>query len=127
MAVSPNSLANLENGKNTQFNGETAAIAGRKGAIKSAETKRARKTLRAELEALLETHPKDPKTGEETEKSMQEAITLALVKRALKGDTKAYEVIRDTIGEKPTEKIALAEIDQDTIDAVEKMVMARDA
>lgn len=126
MAVSPNSLANLENGKDTQFNGETAAIAGRKGAEKSAETKRARKTLRKELELLLESYAKDPKTGKQSEKTIQEAITLALITKALKGDTKAYEIIRDTIGEKPADRITLAQIDQDTIDEVEKMVMGRD-
>lgn len=126
MALSPNSLANLENGKDTQFNGETAAIAGRKGAIKSAETKRARKTLRAELELLLESHAKDPKTGDQSEKTIQEAITLALITKALKGDTKAFEIIRDTIGEKPAERINLGQIDQETIDEVEKMVMGCD-
>ena len=35
----------------------------------------------------------------------QDNITLALLDKALKGDTKAYEVIRDTVGEKPTDKI----------------------
>ena len=108
MARSPKSLANLENGKDTQFNGETAAIAGRKGAIKSAETRRARKTLRTELELLLESYARDPKTGKQSEKTIQEAITLALITKALKGDTKAYEIIRDTI------------------DQVEKMVMGDD-
>jgi hypothetical protein len=34
----------------------------------------------------------------------QEKISLALIQKALKGDTKAFEVIRDSIGEKPTEK-----------------------
>lgn len=126
MARSPKSLANLENGKDTQFNGETAAIAGRKGAIKSAETRRARKTLRTELELLLESYARDPKTGKQSEKTIQEAITLALITKALKGDTKAYEIIRDTIGEKPADRITLAQIDQDTIDQVEKMVMGDD-
>jgi hypothetical protein len=51
----------------------------------------------------------------------------AILKKALKGDTKAFEIIRDTIGEKPAERISLAQIDQDTIDAVEKMVMGDDA
>lgn len=127
MAQTAAQLANLENGKATQFTGENAAIYGAKGGKAGAESKRARKTLRAELEELLAMHARDPKTGKESEKTFQEAITLALVKKALKGDAKAYELIRDTIGEKPTEKIALAEIDQSTIDEVEKMVMARDA
>jgi len=52
-----------------------------------------RKTLAEELLALLSVG--------DTQKNM----TLAQVEKALKGDTKAYEVIRDTIGEKPTDKL----------------------
>ena len=32
-------------------------------------------------------------------------MSLALISKALTGDTKAFEVIRDTIGEKPKEQI----------------------
>jgi len=119
MAQTPAQLANLEKGKATQFTGENAASLGAKGAAVSAEVRRARKTLRTELELLLQTYVKDPKTGKQSEKTIQEAITLAL-------DTKAYEIIRDTIGEKPADRITMAQIDQDTIDAVEKMVMGDD-
>lgn len=35
--------------------------------------------------------------------STQEAISISLIKQALKGNIRAYEVIRDTIGEKPVE------------------------
>lgn len=126
MAQNPNSLANLEKGKEHQFTADTAAIAGAKGAAVSAETKRARKTIRAELEALLVKHPVDKK-GNESDLSYQSAIIVALIKKALKGDTKAFEIIRDTIGEKPAERISLAQIDQETIDKVEKMVMGNDA
>lgn len=126
MAQNPNSLANLEKGKEHQFTADTAAIAGAKGAAASAETKRARKTIRAELEALLVKHPVDKK-GNESDLSYQSAIIVALIKKALTGDTKAFEIIRDTIGEKPAERISLAQIDQETIDKVEKMVMGNDA
>lgn len=127
MAQTPAQLANLEKGKATQFTGENAAIYGSRGGHAGAATKNHRKTMRDDLESLLKSRPNDPKTGKRSKNTIQEAITLALVKKALNGDTKAYELIRDTIGEKPTEKIALADIDQDTIAAVEKMVMARDA
>lgn len=126
MARSEAQLANLEKGKEHQFTAETAAIAGAKGAAASAEAKRARKTIRAELEALLAKHPTD-KEGKESELSYQSAMIVAILKKALKGDTKAFEIIRDTIGEKPAERITLAQIDQDTIDEVEKMVMGDDA
>jgi hypothetical protein len=35
----------------------------------------------------------------------QEKMSLALIEKAMNGDTKAFEVIRDSIGEKPTDKI----------------------
>ena len=35
----------------------------------------------------------------------QSKISLALIQKAINGDTKAFEVIRDSIGEKQTEKI----------------------
>ena len=64
-----------------------------KGQKASTEAKRARKTLKETLLMMLE------------EGNMQNDITLALLEKALNGDTKAYEVIRDTVGEKPTDKI----------------------
>ena len=65
----------------------------RQGGIKSGEVRRARKTLKETLLLMLE------------EGNTQNDITLALLQKALNGDTKAYEVIRDTVGEKPTDKI----------------------
>ena len=65
----------------------------KKGGIKSGEARRARKTLKETLLLMLE------------EGNTQNDITLALLQKALKGDTKAYEVIRDTVGEKPKDKI----------------------
>ena len=62
------------------------------GGIKSGEVRRARKTLREELLALL------------SKGDTQERLSLAQLEKALNGDTKAFEVIRDTIGEKPTDK-----------------------
>lgn len=35
----------------------------------------------------------------------QEKISLSLIAQAMEGNTKAFEVIRDTVGEKPTDKI----------------------
>ena len=64
-----------------------------KGQKASTEAKNARKTLKETLLLMLE------------EGNMQNDITLALLQKALNGDTKAYEVIRDTVGEKPTDKI----------------------
>lgn len=64
----------------------------RQGGIASGKARRERKTLREELLLLL------------NEGNTQKNITLALIDKAIKGDTKAFEVLRDTIGEKPVEK-----------------------
>ena len=71
---------------------------GRKGGIASGEARRKRKTLKEELLLLLE------------EQDRQERMSLSLLQQALDGNTKAFEIIRDTIGEKPKEKIE-AEVD----------------
>ena len=63
-----------------------------KGGIASGKAKAERKTFKETLLLLLA-------KGE-----IQNDITLAQIDKALKGDTKAFEVIRDTIGEKPVEK-----------------------
>lgn len=99
-----------------------ARVRGRSGGIASGEARRARITLRADLEELLSMPAKD-EAGVETGETMQHAIAVALIEKALKGDTKAFEIIRDTIGEKPTERITMAEIDPQTIDQVERLVL----
>ena len=64
-----------------------------KAAQKQRENIARRKTLKETLLLML------------AEGNTQDDITLALLQKALNGDTKAYEVIRDTVGEKPTDKI----------------------
>lgn len=69
----------------------------KKGGIKSGEARAKKKSLKEELIALLETKIED--------KTMQEKISFSLIQEALKGNVKAFETIRDTIGEKPVEQI----------------------
>nr|DAH99315.1 MAG TPA: hypothetical protein [Caudoviricetes sp.] len=73
----------------------------RLGGIASGKAKRERKTIREELEFLLEKKLKNNK-GEDI--STREAISTAMIGQAIKGNVKAFVAIRDTIGEKPTEK-----------------------
>ena len=65
----------------------------RKGGIASGKARRERKTLKEELLLLL------------SKGDTQQKISIALLQKAMSGDTKAFEVIRDSIGEKPIEKI----------------------
>ena len=73
----------------------------RLGGFASGEAKRKRKTIREELEFLLAKQLKNNK-GEDI--STREAISTALIGQAIKGNVKAFIAIRDTIGEKPTDK-----------------------
>lgn len=103
---------------------EKAKINGAKGGKASGEAKRRKKDLRLALEALLESDVKKKNlSGKEQDMSVAEAISLEQVRKALKGDSKAYEIIRDSSGQKPVEKIQVAEVDADVIDEVERMVM----
>lgn len=51
-----------------------------------------------------------------------EALVQAVLAKAIKGDLRAFELIRDTVGEKPVEKIATVEIPEDVRSKVEDLV-----
>ena len=91
----------------------------RKGGIASGEARREKRDLKKAIEILLETDIKN-KNGEI--KSGAEVIALAQFQKALKGDTRAFEVLRDTAGQKPIEKVMVADVEQSVIDEVEKAV-----
>ena len=65
----------------------------KKGGIASGEARRRKKTLKEELIALLETNDNNNK------------ISVAILNKALNGDIQAFTTIRDTIGEKPVDKV----------------------
>lgn len=87
-------VANEQNLKpfNELTENEQRAIASAGGKA-SGEARRKRKTLKEELLLML------------SEGETQQSVTLALIEKAMSGDTKAFEVIRDTIGEKPVDKV----------------------
>lgn len=67
-----------------------------KGGKAKAQKEKERKTLKEELLLLL------------SEGQTQKKISLSLIQEALDGNTKAYEIIRDTIGEKPRDNINIS-------------------
>lgn len=95
--------------------GEEARRNGSKGGKKSVESRRKRKAFKEQLEIFLslplrneEAKEKLKELGLETDDiDNQMAINIAICQKALKGNVKAYELIRDTIGEKPQEKIKI--------------------
>ena len=93
---------------------EEARERGRKGGLASGEARRKRKTLKEELLLML------------SEGETQQSVTLALIEKAISGDTKAFEVIRDTIGERPVDKVMIADVEPSVIAEVESMVLTDD-
>ena len=83
----------------------------KKGGIASGEARRRKSDIRLALEALLE---KDISDKNGNVMTTTEAIALKQIGKALKGDTKAFEVVRDTVGQKPTEKLDLTVNDDST-------------
>ena len=92
------------------------------GGKASAEARRKKRDLRAALEVLLEREVADGKGGTITG---AQALTARLYKEALKGNVKAFEVLRDTVGQKPVEKVVVADVDQNIIDEVERAVFEK--
>lgn len=72
---------------------EEARELGRKGGIASGKARKERKTLKEELLLLL------------SEGDTQKKVSLAVLQKALDGDIQAFNTIRDTIGEKPVDKV----------------------
>ena len=72
-----------------------------KGNKAYAENCKKRKALKEELLLLL------------AQGDTQKNISLAIIQKAMNGDTKAFEVIRDTIGEKPTDKQEIKVVETD--------------
>ena len=97
---------------------EQRAVA-KKGGIASGKARREKKMMRETLETLLKMPLTDKKLSDvEQIKSLaalsgknitvQDAILLAQVKKAMKGDTRAAEYIRDTSGNKIKDELQLS-------------------
>lgn len=87
-----------------------------KGGIASGKARRERKAMKETLETLLSMPLKNGQEADLDEIqslastkgkniTVQEAIMLAQIQKAMKGDTKAAEYVRDTIGQKPDSKM----------------------
>ena len=87
-----------ENNLNPPRSKSEARERGKKGGIASGESRRQKRTLRKSLELALQTKNPDGITR-------QDEIVIALIDKAVKGDIRAFEVIRDSIGEKPSDKV----------------------
>ena len=85
----------------------------------SGEARRKKKLLRECLEILLEKEITD-KSGNTM--TGAEAMAVKVFQQALNGDLKAFEIVRDTAGQKPVDKVMVADVEQSVIAEVEAMV-----
>ena len=105
-------MANEQNLKpRTTLSKEEAKRLGSLGGKRSVESRREKKMLKQLLEEALE---KQTDTG-----NKYLDITLALIREAEKGNVKAYETIRDTLGQKPKDNISIGVSYEDYIKKVE--------
>jgi hypothetical protein len=105
-----------------------ASANGRAGGKAGGETKRRKRDMRLALEALLEKdyNIKDPDhQGKTKDVSGAEALALVMMSKALRGDAKAWELVRDTAGQKPIEKIMVADVDAEVVEQIENMVLGK--
>ena len=72
---------------------------GKRGGLASGKARRLKKTIRERLEALLAAK------SEEENMDNADAIVLSLVREARRGNVQAFIAIRDSVGEKPTDKL----------------------
>lgn len=90
MALNPQNLKRLSS--------EEARRNGKKGGVKSAQARREKKTFKELLKIALEMRTKNGNTN-------AEEIVASLILKAQSGDVKAFEAVRDTIGEKPKDTV----------------------
>ena len=91
-----------------------------KGGKKSAQVRREKADLKKQLQLFLEMDATTDKHGEPL--TGAELMVKVAVKEMTKGNPKYWELIRDTAGFKPVDKLVVAEVDQNVIDEIESMV-----
>lgn len=99
---------------------EEAAKNGKAGGIASGKARREKADLRKVIQTWLESQATTDKNGNPM--TGAELMTMVAVKEMSKGSARHWELLRDTAGFKPVDKVMLADVDQAVIDQVEGMV-----
>ena len=112
-------MPNEQNLKGHEFTSdqsrEEAARNGRKGGIASGRARRERRRMRDVLEDML------AETYVDTNGKALDGVSmlmLSVMNNAQHGDMRALEFIRDTVGEKPVERVETVEISEETYQRV---------
>ncbi len=86
-----------------------------KGGKRSGEARRRKKLMREAFEELLSRDYHD-QSGNVLDGTS--ALATKVFKQAMDGDLKAFEIIRDTTGQKPVERVETVEISPETYERV---------
>ncbi len=101
---------------NKTLSRDEAKKLGRKGGIASGKSRRKKKAFKEMFNSILELDVKDKKLlkyiedlGVNEEITNKTLLAVTTFKKAVKGDMRAFEIIRDTVGEKPKDSIRLTD------------------
>lgn len=89
------------------------------GGKKSGEVRAQKRLLKDTIEMMLKLQPTPQMVSECAEKfgfnpkDLQDIITGGLINKAMSGDSKAFEVLRDTVGQKPKEEVINTNLNTD--------------
>ena len=111
------------------FSSEELAENGRKGGVKSGETRRRQRTFRESVKALMQCGVLDEdqrRTLEAMglEPTMLNQIQRAVFEKAAKGDVEAARYLRDTAGEKPREGLEIGNLDDQPLMSIDMSKMS---
>lgn len=109
--------------QNTRTKTEQREIA-KQGGIASGKARREKADFKRQCQIWMETAVARDQKG----KAMTGAdLMIAVAGKQIKnGSAKFWELMRDTAGYKPIDKVMVAEVDQDIIDEVESMVIGEE-
>jgi hypothetical protein len=96
----------------------------RQGGIASGKARREKADFKRQCQIWMETAvAKDQKGKAMTGADLMIAVAGKQIKN---GSAKFWELMRDTAGYKPVDKVMVAEVEQETIDEVEAMVLGEE-
>ena len=92
----------------------------KKGGINSGRARRVKADLRRQMQIWLESDVTTDKHGNPM--SGAQLMAAIAAREAAKGNPKFWELIRDTAGYKPVDKVMVADVDPAVIDDIERIV-----
>lgn len=100
---------------------EEAVKNGSAGGVASGKARREKADLRRVIQTWLESQATTDKNGNPM--TGAELMTMVAVKEMSKGSARHWELLRDTAGFKPVDKVMIADVDPAVIDEVERAVL----